>query len=506
MPTLPPTGSCVTGHSAFIYDRGGTRRLGPLVEMSSVRWERNRDGVSEAQVIIEGSACHDQAPFLEMIRSHRHELVIYRGNDRVWEGPVHRVAWYRDYVEVTAKDVIEYLMFTPLSRLWSNGFPNTGPVSTRIGKIIEYELTTNRQQYENGILKTVTAWENLTHPINVLPYLQIHHFVNEVETSAVTLPYEMTVGEHMANLAHYSGIDYTAVGRAIHVWDVSRALGRTVQLTDENFLDEIIVTEYGADHAQSAYVIGNDGVYGSALKTQNLDYYGPWTKVFTAYNEEGTTEPTQGELNSQAIRNLAGATPAPVEVRVPDNSGLILSDHIRITDLVPGVQVPLRATLNARQYSQMQKIDHVVVTETASEGERIQITLVPTTRPDADDELPEPEDTVSALFPGDPNYRLTAIASTSGNTVLLRARVTKEGGSGRAASNQPWSIMLETATGTNKTKSGTWDFKFQFYKEKVAGTAEFPNVGSGTRPFSVTVNMGPGVGEATVSGTVFVYG
>lgn len=498
-----PGRPCVKGHSVAIFDRGGTRSLGPLQDLSRVRWERTRDGISEASVRIEGSACVDQADFLASIATHRHEMVIHRGNQRVWEGPVHRVSYHSDYVEVVAHDVLEYVKFTPLTRTWSNAFPNEGLVSTRIRDILEYELTTDRQQYANGVLTDVTAWENLDPPINVLPYLVIHHFPNEVGTSVVTLPYEMTVGEHLANLGMRQGIDYTAVGRAIHVWDVSRALGRTVQLTEENFLSEIIVTEYGADHAQSSYVMTGEGVYGSALKTENLDFYGPWTKVFTSYNEEGTSIPSVGELNSQALRNLAGRTPAPIEVRVPDNSGLLLSDDISINDLVPGVQVPLRATLNARQYSQMQKFDHITVTEDA-DGETIQVTMVPITRPDADDELAPPEDTVEALFPGDSDYRLTAIATTSGDTVTIRARVTKLGGPGVTGTNEPWSITLETTPGVDTTKSGLWSFKFPYYTQKIAGVSEFLNVAAGFRDFSVTVDMGAGIGEATVSGTVEV--
>lgn len=514
-----PGRACVKGHSAFIYDRGGSRRLFPLVDLSSVRWERNRDGVSEAQIVVEGNACRDQAGFLERIATHRHELVIYRGDERVWEGPVHRVGWHQNYVEVTAHDVIEYLMFTPLSRRWSNAYPNIQTVTERLRDIIEYELTNDRTQMALGVPTLVKAWENIDPPVNLVAHVDAHRFLNEAQTSAVTEPFELTVGEHMANMAHYGGIDFTAVGRSIHIWDVSRALGRTVQLTEENFLSEIIVSEYGADHAQSAYVVGNEGVFGSALKTDNLDFYGPWTKIYTAYNEEGTNTPTQGELNSQALRNLAGRTPAPVEVRVPDNSGLLLSDDIRITDLIPGVQVPIRATLNARQYSQMQKIDHVVVTETGDSGETIQITLVPTTRQDADEELPEPERRIEVGFPGNSNYRLHASASVSGDSVLVKARVRLNGWrkpvwdpvnnewiySGVKGEDQPWALTQEMTPGNNSTKSGTWDYDFRFAPEKIAAAVQFDNVASGVRTFSVTVDMGSGIGQATASGTVEVY-
>ena len=224
-------------------------------------------------------------------------------------------------------------------------------------------------------------------PTNVLPYLQVHHYANEARTAAVTDAYQMSVGQHLQYLSRYSGIDYTVVGRALHIWDVSRSLGRLPAMTEANFYGNVIVTEYGSDHAQSAYVVGVDAAYGSALEVDYLDYYGPWTSVYTAYNEEGTVAPTQTELNSQARRNLSGRQPAPVEVRVPDNSSIILTDTLTIQHLIPGTQVELRATLGARQVAQLQKIDHVVVTETGSEGENVAVTFTPATKPD--DSVPE---------------------------------------------------------------------------------------------------------------------
>jgi len=144
------------------------------------------------------------------------------------------------------------------------------------------------------------------------------------------------------------------------------------------------VTEYGADHTQAAYSVGQDGSYGSALNPSNLDFYGPWTTMYTPYNETEDDAPSQAELDSQAQRNLAGRTPVPIEVRIPDNSSLLLSKTLTIDMLVPGVQVPLLATLNARPISQMQKLDHLTVTETAADGERIAVMLTPATRPDSD--------------------------------------------------------------------------------------------------------------------------
>lgn len=377
-------GSCVENHTVYLYDRGGMTRVGQLLDVSQVRWTRDRDGVSEADIRVEGSACSAQATLLAGIEPKRSEIVIYRGLERVWEGPVWRVGWHADYVEINAHDVMAYVMATPLSKEWDNRFradydENGNPitiytqpteVTTRIEDILDYEMQ---------------VWEALDPPANVLPYRVVHHFPNEARTSAYTVPYEMTVGEHIQALGRTAGIDWTVVGRAIHVWDVSRSLGKTRTLTEADFFSSVIITAYGADMAASVYVIGKDGTYGHAAEAS--PYYGPWTMILTAYNEEGTDEPTQAELDSQAKRNLNGRMPVPIEVRIPDNSGIRLDTGLSIHDLVPGVQVPLLATLNSRQLSQLQKIDHVTVTE-APDGETVQVTLTPATKPDEDTEEP----------------------------------------------------------------------------------------------------------------------
>lgn len=380
---------CVKGHRAYIFDRGGEVKIDEVLDISFIEWGRIRDGISEARVVITGEACDTNVLLIEKIRTHRHELVIFRGEDRVWEGPLHRITSRPGEVEIVAKDVLTYLHATPMTRAWDNRYNSEAgvtEVTTRIGDIIAWELTHSREQtVAGGGTVTVPAWELLDQPINVLPHLQIHHWPNEARTTAYTLPYEMTVGEHLASLGRTSGIDYTAVGRAIHIWDVSRSLGRLEPMTSADFYADVIVSEYGSDHTQAAYVVGQEGVYGQALNQENLDYYGPWTTIYTAYAEEGADAPTQAELNSQAQRNLSGRSPAPVEVRVPDNSGVVLTDLLTINHLVAGAQVLLRATMNARNIDQMQKIDSVTVREDAN-GETVQVTLTPATRPDSDEE------------------------------------------------------------------------------------------------------------------------
>lgn len=284
-------------HSAMIYDRGGSRRLGQFVDLAQVDWSRTRDGVSEASIRIEGAACRNQRDLIRSIATHRHELVIFRGRDRVWEGPIFRISDEGFRVSIHAKDVCAYLFGTALSRVWDNRAGSAaGPteVTTRLGEIIAYELVTSRTgRALGGETVPIPAWESVDPPVNIVPYLTVHHFPNEARTAAKTQAFEMSVGEHLASMARSSGVDYTAVGRAIHLWDTSRSIGATRTLTEADFYGNVIITEYGADHNQGAYVLGQEGVYGEAINTENMDLYGPWMTIYNAYNEEGTEAPTQ---------------------------------------------------------------------------------------------------------------------------------------------------------------------------------------------------------------------
>lgn len=378
--------SCVTGHTAFIYDRGGMTRIGEIRDMASIQWYRDRDAVSQADIVIAGDNCEGQSGLLANIEPKRHELVIFRGKDRVWEGPIWRVGWEPDRVTINAHDVLEYLYWTPLTRVWDNAGALATEATTRQETIINYQMTTDWVIPQDDPTPdiTVTAWENVDPPANVLPFLTVHHWPNEARTAAYTEAFEMGVGEHLQYAARHGGIDFTAIGRAIHIWDTSRPLGRTRMLTDADFLAGAIVTAYGADHTVYGMVRADNDLVGYAWSDDS--YYGPWAKIFSVYDQEATEEPTQPELNSQAWRNITGRNPVPVEVRIPDNTGIRLDSTLTINDLIPGVQMPLLATLNARKVSQDQKLDKVTVRETGEDGETIQVTLTPATKPDSDEE------------------------------------------------------------------------------------------------------------------------
>jgi hypothetical protein len=346
-------------HTAYVYDRGGKRRIAEITGMTSLSWERVADDISFADITLVNPSPGCSA-VLSAMEAGRHEIVIFRGPQRVWEGPLTLMTYTRDAVAIQARDVMHYAYRLAQSRDYDNRYPN---IDTVIGRsFLELSTELARRETENP-------------PINVVPHLRKVTRTDDAKTSRYTTTYQKTVFDDVDDMAANSGMDYTVVGRSIILHDTNTALGKTATMTESDVIGDIIVTMYGMEMATFAAVTGADGAYGVYGGTDG--YYGRVEIVDDAYDEEaGTDAPTQAELNSQAQRNLSGRLPTPVQVRVPDGSRISPASPLTIDDLVPGVIVPLRATLTARTFSQMQKLRKLKVVEDTS-GEQIQITLVP---------------------------------------------------------------------------------------------------------------------------------
>lgn len=357
-----------TNHTAFLYDRGGERQIGQLDPLERVKWGRTRDDISEGNVWI-SSPGEECAQALAMAEAGRVELVIFRGAERVWEGPVTRLTYSGDNVQVTAKDVMYYPVRTIMRNEYDNRHPNTSTVLARVKRVMEGELARK---------------EALDPPINVLEHIQYISAtapgVADARTASRTLKYETTVFNHVDNYAARGGLDYTVVGRSIQFFDVHERIGQTAQVTRDDFIGEPVITQYGAELATYVAMTdgkGNWGDYGGVD-----DYYGEWEVLHQAYDETAPQAnpedvPTVAEMRSQAQRAwLQGHIP-PLVVRVPDNTRLNPEGVLQISDLVPGTWIPLRAELPGRTVSQMQKLDKMTVEEKASGGEEIKVVLSP---------------------------------------------------------------------------------------------------------------------------------
>ena len=362
---------CIEQHVVEVFDRGGTVTVDAFTALSQISWGRKRDDISEASVYLNARQCVEQEDLLGKLRSMRHEIVIWRGSKRVWEGPITRRAGTRSGFQFFAKDVMQYAGRSVMRSAYDNRGTKAGKALDRAELILFNEL----DRLENPGFATVP-------PINVVPHIVVHDSVDSAGTAAFTAPYQFEAFEHIDSLAARGGIDYTVVGRAIHLWDTHEALGRLeTAATQADFRGELVVTEYGMELATHAYVTDGQGNYGVAGAED--PYYGTIELLSTAYDEsEGGDPPTSAELDSQAQRNRSGRLPAPVEVRVPDGSSIDPSGVLNIDVLVPGVWIPVRAEVYGFKLTQMQKLQSMKVTETPA-GEDIAVTLTPASINDA---------------------------------------------------------------------------------------------------------------------------
>lgn len=352
-------------HRAYLFDRGGERRIGELSPLTSVRWGRVRDDTSIGHIFMRtpDPACQKMVAEIE---PGRHELVIYRDEKRVWEGPITRTAETGVQIEVDARDITHYLNRTIMHNAYSNAYPRIGYATERMRKIITTELARK---------------EALDPPINVLPHLRISTNKSTTKTSRKTVKFEKYVFEELDSLAAKGGIDYTVVGRALYINSVKDVIGEGPSLTSADFDGDLSVTAYGMETATVSAVtdgLGKFGVFGGVDP-----YYGEIELLHTIYDEETTTAQreaeavTAAEMKSQARRNMSGRYPTPIIVRVPENSTLRpgRADDI-IDNLVPGVRFPIVSDKTYRQVTQVQKLDRVTFEENA-QGERISVTFSP---------------------------------------------------------------------------------------------------------------------------------
>lgn len=368
-------GNCIERHSVLIFDRGGKRRISQPVDLAEIQWERAMDRKTQASLLITGQACREQSRILEQIEPRRHELAIFRGRERVWEGPITQTKSTSSYFKLDASDIIEYLDHTALSKKWPNADGGGPPLMTaRLKQIIEYELSTNYTVATGAGNRLITRWENIGKPANIKPYLDIR--AGTTLTRAVTEAFEMTVGEHLYNLGRSVGVNYTTVGRSLVIWDGS--IGRTRTVTEKDFSGDFEVISAGSEFFNVAHVIATetDATTPPSVghATNDMSFYGPWETTISTSSEDPSSSATPQELNTQARRAISGLYPVPLQLIAAQGASLILSPGLTMSELVAGVELPVRAKQNIRPVSQLQRLDEMTVRETA-QGETITVNL-----------------------------------------------------------------------------------------------------------------------------------
>jgi hypothetical protein len=488
-------------YRVYAFDRGGQDRIGEITPLATVQWSRTRDDISSALISTTGFG-QDCCELLSQLRAMRHELVIYRDGVRVWEGPITRIAYRYDSVEIEAKDVMQYLFRRVMRAGYNHKYPYFWDPKYKKGDKKHRWGSTVTRTAKSIIQDALVDWRpasDTTHDIyrggldpNVYQYLTVYQYDDDARESRYVFPFQKTVWEEIDDLASNAGMDYVTVGRRIIIWDTSRAIGRTEPLDDSAFMATPVVTEYGASMSTLSVVTDGQGYYGMA-GTDDDYYYGRIEILASSFSSNGAPDKTgipsakaigdayskyaaardnyekypglthteatnlarwerergtpgvtperqkwldahikplrdrdnkkkalkttmntyrnrweaakkanakyadqvqayKNNLTSQAIRNQKGRNPAPLTVRIPDNSQLNPAVDLGINDLIPGIWIPLRSRVTCREFAQWQKLDNVTVVYDDSGTEQVQVTMSPAPQngadPDASDNTP----------------------------------------------------------------------------------------------------------------------
>lgn len=349
-------------HRAWIYDRGGRTRLAEIKNPSEIKYNRVRDDPSTATVKVLPQYRDQQMKDLASIEPGRHELHIFRGPALAWCGPVNIPTMSNEFdmFELDAVDITRYLDRTAVEKVYDNTGSKVDFVVNRVKKMFVDEIT------QQGI---DDDWDLLRH---------LHFYVQpgDARTAMRTEAMAMTLFDHLDDLAARNGIDYTVVGRELHVWDTSRAsVGTGPALTRNDFLSEPKTKKFGSELATR--VIATDGQGGYGIAGGRDPYYGKWDIVVQAYDAETDEQkPTPEELRSQAALSMTGRNPTPMQLSISSNSQLNPKSALSWEMLVPGLHVPLRLRRGDREVQQMQKLQDVTVVDNAK-GETITLSLYP---------------------------------------------------------------------------------------------------------------------------------
>lgn len=320
-------------HSYTITDRGGGLVTASGI-LTDVQYNRILNDTSTATVTV-GVSGPDCCAELGNVRSWRHLLNIYHGQDFVWSGFVEHVDWNWDRTVVKAVDIIGLLdRRVPHQAFQFDGVDLTQIAATLVDDGLEPD--------DPGHTTTVIG------PANVFGGRSYEQWVGQTS-------------DHLRDLAD-TGIDFTAVGNNVIILpdNFDGVVGR---LSDDDLPEGLTVSEDGALLATRQIVAGTED--GSAIGVAGgVDpYYG----LLEKYTEQ-TTISNQTSADAAARARVASSATVPVFI---DTQNVTLSPtaNVSVAQLVPGWCLDITSDSTCRTITQRLKLTGVSVSESGGTGE-----------------------------------------------------------------------------------------------------------------------------------------
>lgn len=320
-------------HTYNITDRDGGQ-ITSSGNLLSVEYNRLLNDTSTAKITVgvTGAQCCAE---LGNLRSWRHLLNLYRGEDFMWSGFITRVDWSFDRCVITAVDIIGLL---------------DRRVPHQALTFVDKDIT----EIAAALVDDGLAPDDPGHTTTVIGPASV----------VAGRTYELAVGQtadHLRDLAD-TGLDFTAVGNNVVILPDAFAdvVGR---LSDEDLPEGVTVTEDGASLGTRQIVAGSQAGTPVGIAGGVNPYYG----LLEIYVEQ-TTMTDQASADAAAAAKLKSNLGVPVYIDT-QNVTLAPTANIDVAKLVPGWCVDISSDSTCRTITQRLKITGLNITEDGgSEG------------------------------------------------------------------------------------------------------------------------------------------
>lgn len=340
-------------HRVIAVDRGGAPTVFDLSEVATdIEWARLLDETSEASVrVVSPSAECCEA--LGRLRTWRHELQVYRGPDRVWEGPLRVIEYGPDEISLYARDVSGWL---------------------EVRKAEAFTGVVDSAERAYAVIRAALAVDDP----NVRPYVQLRGPSGQQVSREVQENSTYAIDE-IRDLAAV-GMDWTVLGRSIIVGDTTTEF--RFGLNDEHFRGAVTVTDdgnlYGSEwtvrgEAAAAAVVpdGEEAPQVVGIAGGESPYFGLVQRII-----EETVETNAEAVEAAQERVDFNASGPPLVLDISRDATLLPEAPVSVNSLVPGAIVDVFSRSTCREVSGTFRL--VAVRARVRRGEeQIGIALVP---------------------------------------------------------------------------------------------------------------------------------
>lgn len=317
---------CAERYTAAIHDRGGTKRLADLDNLTTVRWSRRLNETSTASVVIAkaGAAC---CGVLANIMPWIHELSIYRTDSKatrlVWQGPI------TNPHETAATFTIEARDLTGWFKRWDARTYGKLPA---LDAVVRFKAVLDAHFARGTIFDPGMA----------------HYIAYNLGAPAIAI--EVSRGDtidDVLGLLTDTAMDFTAIGRRVVAMPAHYDYGGRIaaRLDDRDLGGDI---ESGLD---GDAIITWAMALGTENPTTQQPYYSEahnnarialWGLHFASTTSSNATTATVLQPLANKLHD-SGAPPQRV-IRLPDEATLLPDAAVEVAELVPGVRIDVMLT------------------------------------------------------------------------------------------------------------------------------------------------------------------